>query len=65
MMYASALTVVGWQSVLFSILTKIYASHEAFLPMSQRYQRLLERISVERGLVVGVLIFVVGVLGGQ
>lgn len=63
MMYASALTVVGWQSVLFSILTKIYASHEGFLPMSERYQRLLERISVERGLVLGVFIFVVGVLG--
>ena len=64
MMYASALTVVGWQSVLFSILTKIYASHEGYLPMSDRYRRIVERLSVERGLVVGLLIFVVGIVGG-
>jgi hypothetical protein len=64
MMYASGLTVVGWQSVLFSILTKIYASHEGYLPMSDRYRRIVERLSVERGLVVGVLIFLVGILGG-
>ena len=63
MMYASALTVVGWQSVLFSVLTKIYAAHEGFLPMSDRYRRLVERVSVERGLVLGVVIFLVGVLG--
>lgn len=62
MMYASALTVVGWQAVLFSILTKIYASHEGFLPMSNRYRRVVQRISVERGLVLGLLIFLVGVL---
>lgn len=63
MMYASALTVVGWQAVLFSVLTKIYSAHEGFLPMSRRYRQMVERISVERGLVLGVSIFVVGVLG--
>lgn len=60
MLYSAALTVIGFQAVLFSILTKIYAAHEGFLPMSPRYQRLIERLSVERGLVVGLLIFAVG-----
>jgi len=62
MMYAAALTVVGWQSVLFSILTKIYAAHEGFLPMSDPYRRVVERLSVERGLIVGLGILVVGML---
>lgn len=63
MMYASALTVVGWVSVLFSVLTTIYASHEGFLPTSVRSLRLVERVSVERGLVLGVAIFLVGMAG--
>lgn len=60
MLYAAALTVIGYQAILFSVLTKVYAAHEGFLPMSPRYQRLVERISVERGLVLGIVIFVVG-----
>ncbi|WP_206518065.1 glycosyltransferase family 2 protein [Rhodococcus sp. X156] len=62
MMYASALTVVGWQSVLFSVLTKVFASHNGFLPMSDTYRRLIERISVERGIFLGGAIFLVGIL---
>lgn len=62
MMYAAALTVVGWQSVLFSVLTKIYAAHEGFLPMSSTYQRLVERMTVERGILLGGAIFIVGVV---
>lgn len=60
MLYATALTVIGYQAILFSVLTKIYAAHEGFLPMSRTYQRVVERISVERGLVLGLVIFVVG-----
>lgn len=62
MLYTSALAVIGYQAVLFSVLTKVYAAHEGFLPMSPRYQRLVERISVERGLVLGVLIFLTGLV---
>lgn len=60
MLYASAIAVIGYQAILFSILTKVYAAHEGFLPMSPRYQRMVERISVERGLVLGIVIFAVG-----
>jgi len=60
MLYAAALTVIGYQAILFSVLTKVYAAHEGFLPMSRRYQRFVERITVERGLLLGIVIFVVG-----
>lgn len=62
MLYSSALTILGYLSVLFSVLTKIYASHEGILPMSPRYRRLVEKLSVERGLVVGLIIFVLGIV---
>lgn len=59
--YLAALTVVGYQSVLFAILTKIYAQHEGFrIPRSRNFDRLERRISLESGAVVGVLLFLIG-----
>jgi hypothetical protein len=59
--YLSALTVVGYQSVLFAILTKIYAQHEGFrIPRSRNFDRLERRISLESGALVGLALFLVG-----
>ena len=59
--YLAALTVVGYQSVLFAILTKIYAQHEGFrIPRSRNFDRLERRISLESGALVGLAIFVIG-----
>ncbi|GEP28546.1 glycosyltransferase family 2 protein [Cryobacterium levicorallinum] len=60
-LYLAALTVVGYQSVLFAILTKIYAQREGFrIPRSRNFDRLQKRISLESGAIVGLLLFVVG-----
>jgi glycosyltransferase involved in cell wall biosynthesis len=60
--YLAALTVVGYQSVLFAILTKIYAQHEGFrIPRSRNFDRLERRISLESGALVGLLLFLIGV----
>ncbi|MDH6235954.1 glycosyltransferase family 2 protein [Cryobacterium sp. CG_9.6] len=60
-MYLAALTVVGYQSVLFAILTKIYAQHEGFrIPRSRSFERLEKRISLESGAIVGLVLFLVG-----
>ncbi|MDQ0574702.1 glycosyltransferase family 2 protein [Agromyces albus] len=59
--YLAALTVVGYQSVLFAILTKIYAQHEGFrIPRSRNFDRLERRISLESGALLGVVLFLVG-----
>jgi glycosyltransferase involved in cell wall biosynthesis len=59
--YLAALTVVGYQSVLFAILTKIYAQHEGFrIPRSRNFDRLERRISLESGALVGLAIFLIG-----
>jgi glycosyltransferase involved in cell wall biosynthesis len=59
--YLAALTVVGYQSVLFAILTKIYAQHEGFrIPRSRNFDRLERRISLESGALVGLALFLIG-----
>jgi hypothetical protein len=59
--YLAALAVVGYQSVLFAILTKIYAQHEGFMiPRSHNFERLEKRISLESGAIVGLLLFLTG-----
>lgn len=64
MVYASALSVIGYQSLLFFWLTKLYATQEGFLPTSERYRRIVARWSAERGLLLGLAIFLLGVVIG-
>lgn len=59
--YLAALTVVGYQAILFAILTKIYAQHEGFnIPRSRNFDRLEKRISLESGALVGLALFLLG-----
>jgi len=59
--YLAALAVVGYQAVLFAILSKIYAQHEGFrIPRSRNFDRLERRISLESSAIAGVIIFLVG-----
>lgn len=59
--YLTALTVVGYQAILFALLTKIYAQHEGFnLPRSRSFDRLEKRISLESGALVGLFLFLFG-----
>jgi glycosyltransferase involved in cell wall biosynthesis len=60
MVYATAAAVLGYQSVLFAILTKVYAGHEGFLPAGPRFRALTDRLTLEHGLLLGIGIFVVG-----
>ncbi|MBO0886345.1 MAG: glycosyltransferase [Acidimicrobiales bacterium] len=60
---ASAAFVIGFQSVLFAALTKIYAVEEGFLPGNPRFTRLVQVASLERALLAGVLLAAVGVTG--
>ena len=63
--YLAALTTVGYQSVIFAILTKVYAQHEGFrIPRSRNFERLERRISLESGAVVGLMLFVAGLVIG-
>jgi glycosyltransferase involved in cell wall biosynthesis len=61
--YLMALAVVGYQGLLFAILTKIYAQHEGFnIPRSRNFERLERRLSLESLAVLGFLLFLVGLV---
>jgi glycosyltransferase involved in cell wall biosynthesis len=59
--YLAALAVVGYQAVLFALLTKVYAQHEGFrIPRSRSFERLERRMSLESGAVAGLILFLLG-----
>jgi glycosyltransferase involved in cell wall biosynthesis len=64
MVYASALCVIGYQALLFFWLTKLFATQEGFLPASERYRSVVAKWTAERGLLVGLGLFGIGVLIG-
>ncbi len=62
MMYAMALTIVGYQAVLFAVLSKVYAFHEGFLPASARFEVFQRRLNLENLIGLGAVILLAGVL---
>ncbi|MEN2739380.1 glycosyltransferase family 2 protein [Microbacterium sp. X-17] len=63
--YLAALAAVGYQGVIFAILTKIFAQHEGFrIPRSRNFDRLERRISLESSALAGVALFLVGLVVG-
>ncbi|HLU71092.1 MAG TPA: glycosyltransferase family 2 protein [Nonomuraea sp.] len=60
---ASAAVVIGFQSALFALFTKVYAAEEGFLPESRRVRKLISMVTLERGLIVGGLLAVAGLVG--
>jgi hypothetical protein len=59
----SGMLVIGFQAVIFALLTKVYAMEEGFLPHDKRVQRIVDSWSLERGLVVGGLLALAGLVG--
>ncbi|RFU40799.1 glycosyltransferase family 2 protein [Actinomadura logoneensis] len=60
---AGAAMVIGFQAVIFAILTKVYAAQEGFLPTDTRVRKLTSWLSMEKGLVIGGLLAVGGLAG--
>ena len=62
LVYAAALTVIGFQAVTFGLFTKIYAVTKGFLPADSRIDELGGKFKLERGLLLGVLTLLAGVI---
>jgi glycosyltransferase involved in cell wall biosynthesis len=60
---AAAMVVIGYQAALFALFTKVYAAEEGFLPEDRRIRRLVDVITLERGLVAGGLLALAGLAG--
>ena len=62
LVYAAAAAVIGFQAVTFALFTKVYAVSKGFLPTDDRIDRLGARFRLERGLLLGALLFVAGIV---
>jgi hypothetical protein len=62
MLYAAIAAIIGFQLILYYVLTKKYASITGFIPMTD-IDRSLVRFTMNKGIFIGALLFVVGTIG--
>jgi glycosyltransferase involved in cell wall biosynthesis len=60
LLFASLAIISGYQSIVFAVLTKIFAISEGLLPPDPRMLRLFQRINLEKGLMAGALMMLIG-----
>ena len=60
LVYCSTCVVVGFQAILFSLLSRVYAIREGLYPDTARDHTLVRRIAMEHGLVIGAGILLAG-----
>jgi glycosyltransferase involved in cell wall biosynthesis len=61
--YAVLAILIGFQSVVFSVFTKAFAMNEGLLPEDPQLRRWFRYVTLEVGLVVGVVLVMLGMLG--
>jgi glycosyltransferase involved in cell wall biosynthesis len=62
LLFSSLFIMLGYQSLLFAALTKAFAVNQGLLPTTPRFERVSQAFTLERGLVFGALVSVVGLL---
>src|SRR6266481_2471571 len=62
LLFSSLAILMGYQSVLFAICTKTFAINEGLLPKDPRIDRFFKVIYLERGLAIGALAFLAGLI---
>jgi len=60
-LYAAMAIVIGYQTVIFAIFTKVFAITEGLLPEDPRLKTLFRYIKLETGILAGALLFVAGI----
>ena len=61
MLFASVAILCGYQSVVFAVFTKMFAIVEKLMPETPNMTRLFKVFTLERGLIAGALMLVVGI----
>jgi hypothetical protein len=63
LLYAAMAVVLGYQSVVFAVFTKVFAISEGLLPEDPRVTRVFRYVTLETGLVFGALLVLLGLAG--
>jgi len=63
LLYGAAAIIIGFQSILFAVFTKIFAISEGLLPEDPRLNRAFRYVTLEVGIIIGVLLIIGGLSG--
>ncbi len=63
LLYAAVALVIGFQAITFALFTKLFAINEGLLPDDPLLQRVSRWLTLEAGLLVGSLLFIIGLAG--
>jgi len=63
LVYFGLAILLGLQCVLFSIFTRVFGANAGLLPTDQRFERFIDSVSLERGLIGGATLIVIGIAG--
>lgn len=62
LLFTSVSILIGFQFLLFYGLTKVFTVENGLLPKSKKYDRQFQFINLEKGLIVGVLLIICGIV---
>jgi glycosyltransferase involved in cell wall biosynthesis len=62
LLFSSLFVVLGYQSILFAVLTKAFAVSQGLLPSTKRVERFFQVFNLERGLIAGAVVTVAGIV---
>lgn len=63
LLYAAVAVALGYQSITFGLFTKVFAMTEGLLPEDERFNRIFKYVTLETGLIAGVLVLLMGIGG--
>lgn len=60
LLYASLAIIIGFQSIVFAVFSKVFGISEKFLPEDPAFTQLFTWVNLEKGLIVGGIFFLIG-----
>ena len=61
--YAGAMVSIGFNAILFAVLTRIYVLQAGIIPREPKYIKIFKHVNLEMGLVAGIIILLAGIIG--
>jgi glycosyltransferase involved in cell wall biosynthesis len=63
MIYGAMMVLVGFQSISFAVLSKVFATQERLRPPDPKFEKWFRYITLEVGVAVGLILIVLGMIG--
>ena len=61
LIYSMAAVLIGFQAILFAAFSRAFVANEGLMPPSTRMQKAFKVLNLERGLIIGLLMLVLGI----